>query len=92
MYINIYIYTHMYMYTYVYMTRFIPTNPKAGWENVPYFQILSLRGYYVEGGLWSIINVNYLLTTIGFRQFILCVYIKQSSWYFFCYLQKYLSL
>lgn len=69
MYINIYICTHMYMYTYVYMTRFIPTNPKASWENVTYFQILSLRDYYV----------NYLLNTIGFRQFILCVYIKQSS-------------
>lgn len=40
---------YIYMYTYVYMARFMPTNPKAGWENLPYFQILFLGGCCVVG-------------------------------------------
>lgn len=79
-----YICVCIYMYTYVYMARFMPTNPKAVWTNLPYFQILSLEGCDIEEGLNSISNVNLkpivvttnLFNTIGFRKFISCAYSK----------------
>lgn len=84
------------VYTCAYMARFMPTNPKAGQSSLPYFQILSLGGYCVEGGLSSVSNVIFmpivvttnLFNTIGFRKFVSCVCSKENSSCFFLLLIK----
>lgn len=52
------IYTRIHMDTYLRMTSCMPSNPKAIWANLPYFQTLSLGGGCMEGELYFIRNVN----------------------------------
>ena len=61
------------MYSYVYMTRYMSTNPKADWENLPYFQILLPVGCFIEGGLGSITNVNLVPMVLSLIYLILLV-------------------
>lgn len=65
--------TCTHMHTHVYMIIFMSRNPRADWESLPYFQILSPAGCYVEGGPCCITNVNLIPTALSLIYLILLV-------------------